>query len=381
MLEKKEKDTVVIDGETSRLGRGRTDRNLQDAPEMFDETLGYDDETGIKFAPGLTKLDRRRATLLYRLFNELWGLCIVKGDPGSGKDLFGNYLSYTIKRYFPWKRILRDEKPRKLYGPYAGLFNEDVLRADLKVMRQIAKGKKKEASDEKVVYGEALQRAADDWVLGAGEVLLKDSVLYLTELWRYCYNREPHNPMNKTMGAIFKVKRHLDSLTIGTVQLPTELDKKTCLPWVDWEVTCTKSASNPTGFVYYIQKVKYDRRLDMLIPLGRPFPMPIDAGKPRSELGNGKIVIKRHNYQPETEEERVVLEVLKAGVDTYEGIVELLEDEGDMSEREVLDTLKGLGLKLPGRRPKMVIDYPCYFRIYNSKSAPQIKTSVRVVED
>ena len=109
--------------------------------------------------------------------------------------------------------------------------------------------------------------------------------------------------------------------------------------------------------------------------------MPIDAGKPRSELGNGKIVIKRHNYQPETEEERVVLEVLKAGVDTYEGIVELLEDEGDMSEREVLDTLKGLGLKLPGRRPKMVIDYPCYFRIYNSKSAPQIKTSVRVVED
>lgn len=360
------------------VDRSRVDRNLQDGPELFDESAGYEDETGIKFALGLTALDRRRATLLYRLFNELWGVCIVRGAPGSGKDLFGNYLSYMIKKFFPWKRILRDERPRKLYGPYAGLFNEDVLRNDLRTMRQIAKGEKKETSDEKTVYGDALERAADDWVQGAGEVLLKNSLLYLTEYWRYCYNREPHNPMNKTMGAIHKVKRHLDCLILGTVQLPTELDKKTCLPWVDWEVTCTKSASNITGFVYYVQKVKYDRRLDILIPLGQPFPIPLDAGKPRSDLGDGKIVIRKRDYRPETEEERVILDVLKSGVDTYEGIVELLETEGDMTGREVSDTLKILGLKLKGRKPKMVIDYPCYYKLYNSKSAPNLTTKVRM---
>lgn len=385
---------VQMLGEKNRLDRNRIDRNLQDSPELFDESMGYDDETGIKFAPGLTALDRRRATLLYSLFNELWGLCIVKGDPGTGKDLFGNYLSYTVKRYFPWKRILRDEKPRKLYGPYAGLFNEDVLRNDLKTMRKIATGKDESGDEDdnslnsKVRlgingYGEALEKAADDWVQGAGEVLLKNSLLYLTEFWKYCYNREPHNPMNKTMGAIHKVKRHLDCLILGTVQLPTELDKKTCLPWVDWEVTCTKSVSNMTGFVYYVQKVKYDRRLDMLIPLGRPFPMPLDAGKPRSELGDGKIRIteKGWHYRPENEEERIVLDVLKSGVDTYEGLVGLLEEEGDMTEREILDTVKLLGLKLPGRRPKMTIDYPCYYRLYNSKSAPNLRTGLKSLED
>jgi len=206
---------------------------------------------------------------------------------------------------------------------------------------------------------------------------LKNSLLYLTEYWRYCYNREPHNPMNKTMGAIHKVKRHLDCLILGTAQLVTELDKKTCLPWLDWQVTCTRSATNKTGFIYFVQKVKYDRRLDIVVPTGTPFPIAFDAGKPRSELGDGKIVLKRAGYIPESEEERVVLEVLKAGADNYEEIVQVLENEGDMSERETLDTLK----ELKFRRHKRVVDYPCWFGLYNSKSAPQLNTKLRVGED
>src|SRR3972149_749886 len=118
-------------GEKSILDSSRVDRNTF---ELFDESAGYDDESGIRFAPDLTALDRRRATLLYRLFTPprevtgLWGLCVVHGPPGSGKDCFGNYLSYTVKRYFPWKRVLRDEPPRDLYGSYGGMFNEQVLQ-------------------------------------------------------------------------------------------------------------------------------------------------------------------------------------------------------------------------------------------------------------
>lgn len=351
----------------------------EDIVNLFDDTLGYDDETRVRYADGLNEDERRQATQLYRLFNELWGVCIVKGAPGTGKDLFGNWLTWHLKRYFPWKRILRDEKPRKLFGEYAGLFNENVLKKDLSTMRAIAKGVKKEAetSSDVVAYGEALQRAADDWVSGSGEVLLKNSVLYLTEYWRYCYNREPHNPMNKTMGAVHKVKRHLDCLIIGTVQLPSELDKKTCLSWIDWQVTCTRSATNKTGFVYFVQKVKYDRRLDMLVPIGRPFPIAFDAGKPRTELGDGKIIVKRHNYIPENEEERIVLDVLKAGYDTYENLVDYIETNGDMQEWEILATLK----ELKFRKSKRAIDYGCWFSIFNSKSAPQLRTAVRVAED
>lgn len=341
---------------------------------LFDDAGGYDVETSLNLAPGLTENEQKQARTLYRLFNELWGVCIVVGDPGSGKDTFGNYISYTIGRYFPWKRILRDEKPRKLFGKYAGLFNENTLSADLKLMRELSAGVGITRIDD------VMEKAADNWVTKNGSVLLKNSVLYLTEYWRYCYNREPHNPMNKTMGGIHKMKRHLDCFIIGTVQLPTDLDKKTCLPWVDWRVTCARSRADTTRYTFIVEKVKYDRRLDMLTPTGRPFAIPVDAGKPRSFMGDGKIVIKKHLYKPETEEERVVLEVLKAGVNNYEELVAVLEDDGDMSEMETLLTLKQLCLKLPGERPKFVIDYPCYYKLFNSKSAPNIKTSVRISE-
>jgi hypothetical protein len=359
--------------------RNSVDRNTF---ELFDESQGYDDEAGIRFAPDLSPLDRRRATLLYRLFTPprevtgLWGLCVVYGAPGTGKDLFGNYLTINIKRYFPWKRILRDEPPRDLYGPYGGLFNEQALHDDFAKMRAAGKGLKLAELDA------VLEKAADDWLKGAGEVLLKNSVLYKSEFWKDCYKREPHNPMNKTMGAIHKVYRHLDCLVLGTVQTVDDLDRFTAKPYINWRVTCTKSASNPTGFVYYVQRVVYDKRKDVLVPLGQPFPMPVDAGRPRSELGDGRIRItdRGWRYMPETEEERVVLEVLKSGIGVYEDIVDLLETEGDMSEREVSDTIKALGLKLPGKRPKMVLDFPCYYKIYNSKSAPQLKTNVKVLE-
>ena len=84
--------------------------------------------------------------------------------------------------------------------------------------------------------------------------------------------------------------------------------------------------------------------------------------------------------EPETEEERVVLSVLKSGVEDYNELVNILETDGDMPEWETLSTLKELGLKLPGKKPKFVIWYPCYFLLYNSKSAPQLRTSLRVTE-
>jgi len=343
-------------------------RNKLNSDDLFDESAGYEEETGVRLDSGLTAEEKQQANILYNLFNGLWGLCIIVGDPGTGKDLFGNYISYKIKKFFPWKRVLRDERPRRLFGSYAGLFNEATLSNDLYKMRGIATGRTMKEKDNQ------LSNAADDWIQGAGEVMLKNSLLYLTEFWRYCYNRDPHNPMNKTMGAIHKTKRHLDCFILGSTQLVSDLDKKTCLPWIDWKVTCTRSVSNKTGFVYYVQKVKYDPRMVMLVPLGRAYPISFDAGKPRSDMGDGRIQIIKPYYKPENEEERIVLDVLKAGVNSYEEIASILEKDGDMSEREVLDALK----ELKFRKYKRVLDYPCHFGLYNSKSAPQLKTKVRV---
>jgi hypothetical protein len=137
---------------------------------------------------------------------------------------------------------------------------------------------------------------------------------------------------------------------------------------------------NKTGFTYFVERVKYDRRMDFLVPTSKPFAIPVDAGKPRSFLGDGKILIRKPNYLPETEEERIILDVLKSGLDKYGDIVNLLETEGDMSEYETLTTLKELRFGKQAGRLKYVINYPCYFGLFNSKSAPQIKTSLRVQE-
>ncbi len=343
-------------------------QDLADKVELFDNTTGYEGEVGVQLADGLTPSEKKQAALLYRLFNQLWGICIVVGNPGTGKDLFSNVIAFKIKKFFPWKRILRDERPRELFGNYDGLFSDSVLADDLDRMKAVAKGKTTAAN-----YGDALEKAVDDWVTEKGRVLLKNSLLYLTEYWRYCYKRDPMNPMNKTMGGIHKEKRHLDCLILGTAQQVEDLDRFTCLPFVDWCVTCTRSAKNKTEFIYYIHRTQYDKRRETLVQIGKPYVMRFDAGKPRSNLGDGKITIAKELYKGETEEEEIVLRIIRAGYDNYEAIVNLLETKGDMSEEETLDTLKDLKFV----RTKRAIDYPCFFSLYNSKSAPQLSTTVR----
>lgn len=341
---------------------------------LYDDSLGYEDDTGIKVRPGLSEKDRKKAVVLYRLFNNLCGLVAVKGDVGAGKDTFLNWLLHTIRRYYPDKKILRDEKPRSLFGPYDGLFNEELLVSDLSKMRDVAKQHR-----SRDLMSAAMDKLADDWVSEKGQVMLHNSVLGLTEFWKYCYNREPFKPMNKTMGAIHKVKRHLNTLIVGCTQLETDLDKRTCKPFVDWKVTCLRSMKDTSQYTFLVRQVSYDPKMDILAPVNpKVFRIPVDAGKPRSYIGDGRIVIRNHDYQPTTPEEAIVLEAIKAGLDNYEELVAFLESAGDMSEFETLATLKTLCLHLPHKRSRFAIWYPCYYHIFNSRSAPSIKTSVTV---
>ena len=312
--------------------------------------------------------------MLYKLFTGLWGLVIVRGMPGMGKDTFLNWLLYNIKRFFPDKRVWRDEKPRELFGEYAGLFNRETLAEELAEIKAAAVGVK---TDKRVDL--ALEKAADKWVGSEeAETMLMHSVVGLTEYWKYVYNREWFDPMNKTMGAIHKMARHLDTLVAGCTQIESDLDKKTCKPFVNWRVTCSRPNRYSSRYSFIVEKVSYNRWRDLIVPTSNPITIPVDAGKPRSFIGDGKIVIKKPDYKPETEEERIVLDVIRAGADNYEELVEFLETEGDMSEIETLETLKDLCLYFEDKKPKFVIWYPCYYFIFNSRSLPQIDTRLKV---
>lgn len=337
----------------------------KDDRDLFDYTVGYDEEVGLRLASGLSPEEEKQAQQMYSIFNGLMGICVVFGAPGSGKDTFGNITQYKFKRFFPWKKMMRDRKPKPLFGPYAGLFNPEVLNEDIERMNEVASGAKSFVGKSNMIT-----KAADNWVAEKGDVMLKNSVLYLEEYWKYHYKREPMNPMNKILGGINKEKRHLDLLIIGSAQQEEDLDRFTCLPFVDWRVTATKSAINPTGFVYYLEKVAYDRKAEKLVPTSKSFPMAYDAGKPRSYLGDGKIFIKSEKswYRAETDDEELVLSCIKSGLNVYEDIVDVLGRDAGMSESEVLATLK----ELKFRKTKRIIDYPCFFSLFNSKNSPEL---------
>jgi len=366
------KETCMVVVGTSRIRR--LDEDELDG-SLFDDSEGYEDEKGYSPPSYLSERERRQAKTLYRLFHGLWGLCIIRGDPGAGKDTFLNWFLYTCKRFFPDRRILRDEKPRKLFGPYAGLFNEQRIHDDLKQMRESVSGVSATRLDV------ALEEVADKWASSKrAQAMLRSSIIGLTEFWKYVYNREPHNPMNKTMGGIHKMKRRFPTLIVGGTQLESDLDKKTCKPFIDWRVVCTRSQRDTTRYTFLLERVRYDKRMDLIVPVGRVFPIPIDAGRPRKYIGDGKIVIRKPNYRPETEEERIVLTCLKAGVSDYDELVAYLENVGDMSEFEILQTLKDLCLNLQdeGKRPKFAIWYPCVYFLFNSRSAPNLRTAIKV---
>ncbi len=126
-------------------------------------------------------------------------------------------------------------------------------------------------------------------------------------------------------------------------------------------------------FTFFVHKVKYDKRTEILELLGSPYPLLVDAAAPKKYIGDGKIRLLKPNYLPVSEEERIVMDVIKAGYDDYDAIVELLENEGDMEEQETLATLKDLSFN----KRKRAIVYPCTWRTFNSKSSPQITTTLK----
>lgn len=153
------------------------------------------------------------------------GVMLVTGKAGAGKDLFGVFTAYENKRF--WGRpILLDFKPRRLFGGYTYFDPLSMQREIDKLAR--AASLNENNPDEQLTQQQTdiLKDATDEWI-EANRVLLEGSVLYLSELRRYCYNRNPHNRLNKSIGALCTQWRHLDMLIIGTHIQEHEIDRYT----------------------------------------------------------------------------------------------------------------------------------------------------------
>lgn len=254
----------------------------------------------VELNPSLTEQEIDEALKLYKLSR---GIMIVTGMPGSGKDLWGNVLTWKLRRFFKGKKVFRDEKPRKIFGYYEPFDDTTIMHEFVQLISELNEELPDEISRKDI---EAVKKMADlsnQWLARIGEEKLKNSVLYQTEFWRFMHNRKPFSPTGILMGAIIKRWRHLDLLVVGTAPLKRELDAISCLPYVTHEVRCS-ATTDPNKFQYRFFPVRYVGTRGVLEVAGKPIPFIIDGGKHREELG-GKRYFDLYVSKSTMEQSRV----------------------------------------------------------------------------
>ena len=208
------------------------------------------------------------------------GVMLVTGNPGSGKDLFATSIAYMNKYYFG-RRILLDFLPKEAFGEYT-LFNMVVMMREINKMAKAAKteGATQEETDKLVVK-------ASEKFIEENEILFKGSVLYLSELKRYCYNRNSQSAVNKFIGSLCTVWRHLDILIIGTHVQKHEIDQYSFLAYVTHWAKCNWSLVRPNTTDVTITRGAFIGNNAVYDVAAKPIILHVDGGKPRKML-NGK---------------------------------------------------------------------------------------------
>jgi len=241
-----------VENLTETLSRGKSDEDNNPVltwpdGKLYDDTEAKWDEWPLREGLSDEEIEEAEFIRPYTL-----GLMIVSGMLGAGKDTFATMWSWLIKRYFPGRHVLRDEKPRQLFGSYTP-FTPQLLMADLERMKREATGEFKEALGE-MTAAERSEALVEKWVKQRGHGLLQYSVVHLTEFHKYMDCHRTGSKVNHIMGSLIKYTRHLDMLIIGNAQIVNELDRQRCLPYVNYEVRCRPSRLYEGVFIYTIYK-------------------------------------------------------------------------------------------------------------------------------
>lgn len=259
---------------------------------QYDESVcAYSDDGSIELnisypsLPDLTE-DQISDALFWHKFRDgqSASLMLVSGEGGSGKGVFMNMLAWKFKRYYPDCKTILDYMPRRPMGVYH-LFNQDFIVDQVDRMAKIAKGE--------CANPESFRQKVNSWVSSSGEVFLKNSIQCYDEYRRYHNKRRPHNPMGILLTDMYNIGRHMDTLIVGATVKPGELDEKSCMPHVKYHVKMQKDTRTDMVFIATINWVRWSVIEGMFVPYGK-YSFPIDAGKPRPELG----------YKPEDKEVR-----------------------------------------------------------------------------
>ena len=222
------------------------------------------------------------------------GVMLIYGDAGQGKDLFGVSLCARFKYFFK-RRILLDFLPYEEFDRIDGggdyiLFNAERMTWEISKMAKEAKVGGIETSADPKESDEFISEATRKWATeGEGEILLRGAVLYLSELKRYCYNRNPHNRFNKFIGSLCDVWRHLDLLILGTHILPHEIDRNTFLKKSKLRAKCEWSLAEPDTTIVTVRRGAFAVASGVFVAEGKPLIVKVNGSKPYDWLNGNSF--------------------------------------------------------------------------------------------
>ena len=215
------------------------------------------------------------------------GVMLVTGKPRSGKDLFGVTFTYLNKLFFG-RPILLDFKPKRLFGDYIPFYPQTMIQEINKMAKQakfVSDNTETPMEKDEANY---FENHTQDW-LNKNETLFKGAILYLSELKRYCYNRNPMSRMNKFIGSLCDIHGHLDLLVLGTHIDHREIDFKTYLKNVTIWANCKWSLTKPNNTVVTIRRGSYISEMGSFDVGLKPFRYWVDGAMPRSFLDKQRV--------------------------------------------------------------------------------------------
>lgn len=237
----------------------------------------------VQLNDGLSAKEIEEATAILRWlihrgqFFGVAGVMLVTGEPRSGKDTFANVFAWKCKRYFKGVRVVRDDHPNPVFGGYT-YWDNDMLINDLEQMKKMAKDK------------ETTEKLTDAWLEEQGKIKIQNAAVLFTEAWQKMSNRNPMSVENRILGGLNKMWGHTETLFIYIAQWAHDLDRFTCLPWVNIEVRCKMSTSVPNTVEAHLYHVKWSHSRQRLELLDKaPVRISIDAAMERPELGISHI--------------------------------------------------------------------------------------------
>ena len=213
---------------------------------------------------------------------------INTGDEGSGKDTWAFYFAYKMRRLFG-KTICMDIPPRKLFdNPKNWIWREKpFVPFSLSILQEeLSAIKKKTKKELKVDL--TWQEAFDRWMAETGAPVLTDSVILLSEFWKWAKKIRPTTNSVEVITALKKEYRHYQMMIVGNSPKFRDLEYNQIQRGCTHHVSCSYFNTEEKPFTVrarlsYIRCLTSDGVFDTF---GKPTNIWIRGKEPREWLIN-----------------------------------------------------------------------------------------------